>query len=42
MAVPERRVANAEIAARLGIDEAWIAKRTGTAVPSLGSSPASA
>jgi 3-oxoacyl-[acyl-carrier-protein] synthase-3 len=32
MAVPDRRVANAEIAARLGIDEAWIAKRTGTAV----------
>ncbi len=32
MAVPERRVANAEIAARLGIDEAWIAKRTGTSV----------
>jgi 3-oxoacyl-[acyl-carrier-protein] synthase-3 len=32
MAVPERQVANAEIAARLGIDEAWIAKRTGTAV----------
>jgi 3-oxoacyl-[acyl-carrier-protein] synthase-3 len=32
MAVPERRVTNAEIAARLGIDEAWIAKRTGTSV----------
>src|SRR5947209_3353107 len=32
MAVPERRVTNAEIAARLGIDETWIAKRTGTAV----------
>jgi 3-oxoacyl-[acyl-carrier-protein] synthase III len=32
MAVPERQVSNAEIAARLGIDEAWIAKRTGTAV----------
>jgi 3-oxoacyl-[acyl-carrier-protein] synthase-3 len=32
MAVPERQVANAEIAARLGIDEAWIAKRTGTGV----------
>jgi 3-oxoacyl-[acyl-carrier-protein] synthase-3 len=30
MAVPERRVANAEIAGRLGIDEAWIVKRTGT------------
>jgi 3-oxoacyl-[acyl-carrier-protein] synthase-3 len=30
--VPERRVANAEIAARLGIDERWIAKRTGTSV----------
>jgi 3-oxoacyl-[acyl-carrier-protein] synthase-3 len=32
MAVPKRRVTNAEIAARLGIDEAWIAKRTGTSV----------
>jgi 3-oxoacyl-[acyl-carrier-protein] synthase-3 len=32
MAVPERRVANAEIAARLGIDEHWIVKRTGTSV----------
>jgi 3-oxoacyl-[acyl-carrier-protein] synthase-3 len=30
MAVPERRVANREIAARIGVDEAWIAKRTGT------------
>ncbi len=30
MAVPERRVANREIAARLGVEEAWIAKRTGT------------
>ncbi|HEY2769033.1 MAG TPA: beta-ketoacyl-ACP synthase 3 [Solirubrobacteraceae bacterium] len=30
MAVPERRVANAEIAAKIGVDEAWIAKRTGT------------
>ena len=31
MAVPDRRVANAEIAARIGVDEEWIAKRTGTA-----------
>lgn len=30
MAVPDRRVTNSEIAARLGVDEAWIAKRTGT------------
>ena len=30
MAVPDRRVANREIAERLGVDEAWIAKRTGT------------
>jgi 3-oxoacyl-[acyl-carrier-protein] synthase-3 len=30
MAVPARRVANREIAKRLGVDEAWIAKRTGT------------
>jgi 3-oxoacyl-[acyl-carrier-protein] synthase-3 len=30
MAVPERRVTNAEIAARLDVDEQWIAKRTGT------------
>lgn len=30
MAVPERRVDNAEIASRLGIEEAWIVKRTGT------------
>jgi 3-oxoacyl-[acyl-carrier-protein] synthase-3 len=30
MAVPSRRVSNREIAAQLGIDEAWIAKRTGT------------
>jgi 3-oxoacyl-[acyl-carrier-protein] synthase-3 len=30
VAVPDRRVSNAEIAARLGVDEAWIAKRTGT------------
>jgi 3-oxoacyl-[acyl-carrier-protein] synthase-3 len=30
MAVPERRVGNDEIAARIGVDEGWIAKRTGT------------
>lgn len=30
MAVPDRRVANAEIAALIGVDETWIAKRTGT------------
>jgi 3-oxoacyl-[acyl-carrier-protein] synthase-3 len=30
MAVPERRVANAEVARLTGVDEAWIAKRTGT------------
>jgi 3-oxoacyl-[acyl-carrier-protein] synthase-3 len=30
MAVPERRVTNAELAARLAVDEDWIAKRTGT------------
>jgi 3-oxoacyl-[acyl-carrier-protein] synthase-3 len=30
MAVPERLVGNDEIAARLGVDDAWIAKRTGT------------
>jgi 3-oxoacyl-[acyl-carrier-protein] synthase III len=30
MAVPDRRVANAEIAARVGVEESWIAKRTGT------------
>jgi 3-oxoacyl-[acyl-carrier-protein] synthase III len=30
MAVPDRRVANAELAARLGVKEDWIAKRTGT------------
>jgi 3-oxoacyl-[acyl-carrier-protein] synthase-3 len=30
MAVPQRRVSNAEIAAALGVDESWIAKRTGT------------
>ena len=29
MAVPERRVTNAEIAARIGVDEDWIVKRTG-------------
>lgn len=32
MAIPERRVANAELAERLGIDEDWIVKRTGTGV----------
>lgn len=32
MAVPGRLVANREIADRLGVDEAWIAKRTGTSV----------
>jgi 3-oxoacyl-[acyl-carrier-protein] synthase-3 len=31
MAVPDRRVANAEIAPRIGVDEDWIVKRTGTA-----------
>jgi 3-oxoacyl-[acyl-carrier-protein] synthase-3 len=30
MAVPERLVANEEIAARLGVDPDWIVKRTGT------------
>jgi len=30
MAVPERRVANEEIAAQLGVDADWIVKRTGT------------
>jgi 3-oxoacyl-[acyl-carrier-protein] synthase-3 len=30
MAVPERQVSNREIAARMGVDEAWIVKRTGT------------
>jgi 3-oxoacyl-[acyl-carrier-protein] synthase-3 len=30
LAVPERVVGNAEIAARLGVDEAWIERRTGT------------
>jgi 3-oxoacyl-[acyl-carrier-protein] synthase-3 len=31
MAVPGRLVSNAEIASRMGVDAAWIAKRTGTA-----------
>ena len=30
MAVPDRRVSNREIAALVGVDPAWIAKRTGT------------
>jgi 3-oxoacyl-[acyl-carrier-protein] synthase-3 len=30
MAVPDRLVSNEQIAANLGVDEAWIAKRTGT------------
>ena len=30
MAVPDRRVPNREIASRMGVDEEWIAKRTGT------------
>jgi 3-oxoacyl-[acyl-carrier-protein] synthase-3 len=30
MAVPDRRVSNAELAVQLGVDEQWIAKRTGT------------
>jgi 3-oxoacyl-[acyl-carrier-protein] synthase III len=30
MAVPEHRVSNAEIAPRMGVDEGWIVKRTGT------------
>jgi 3-oxoacyl-[acyl-carrier-protein] synthase III len=30
MAVPDRRISNEEIAAQLGVEEAWIAKRTGT------------
>ena len=30
MAVPERRVTNAEIASQLDVDPAWIVKRTGT------------
>jgi 3-oxoacyl-[acyl-carrier-protein] synthase-3 len=32
LAVPERVLANAAIAARLGVDEHWIERRTGTAV----------
>jgi 3-oxoacyl-[acyl-carrier-protein] synthase III len=32
MAVPARRVSNRELAPRIGVDEEWIAKRTGTAV----------
>ena len=32
MAVPERRVANDEIAAWIGVDEDWIVKRTGTSL----------
>jgi 3-oxoacyl-[acyl-carrier-protein] synthase-3 len=31
MAVPDRRVGNDEIAAKLGVDPEWIVKRTGTA-----------
>ncbi len=31
MAVPDRRVGNEEIAAQIGVDVEWIAKRTGTA-----------
>ena len=30
MAVPSRLISNREIAAQLGVDEAWISKRTGT------------
>ncbi len=30
MAVPSRRISNREIAAHVGVDERWIAKRTGT------------
>jgi 3-oxoacyl-[acyl-carrier-protein] synthase-3 len=30
MAVPDRRVSNAEVAGLVGVDEEWIAKRTGT------------
>ncbi len=30
MAVPDRRVANAEIASQIGVTEDWISKRTGT------------
>ena len=32
MAVPDRRVSNAEIAPRMGVDEEWIVKRTGTSL----------
>src|SRR5919204_2931413 len=32
LAVPERRVDNAPIATRLGVDEHWIERRTGTRV----------
>ena len=32
MAVPEQVMTNAEIAARLGVDEDWITRRTGTSV----------
>lgn len=32
MAVPERLVSNTEIASRVGVDERWIAKRTGARV----------
>ena len=31
MAVPDRRVSNRELAPLIGVDEAWISKRTGTA-----------
>ena len=31
MAVPDRLVSNAEVAAQIGVEEDWIAKRTGTA-----------
>jgi 3-oxoacyl-[acyl-carrier-protein] synthase III len=30
MAVPDRRVANSEIAPQIGVTEEWIGKRTGT------------
>jgi 3-oxoacyl-[acyl-carrier-protein] synthase-3 len=32
MAVPDRHVSNEEIAAMIGMDDAWIARRTGTSV----------
>jgi len=32
MAVPQRLVSNAEIARQIGVDEEWIAKRTGTSM----------